>query len=247
MLKPLALALLLCGIALAEDAKPNANSYRGKAPPELSAPAGDWINAKAPLTLAGLKGKVVYLQFGFLACPACKEMEPVLDRWDRQYAAKGLVVLAVDTGRRDALQALKDHAKDKAFRYPVLFDDKGKASADYGVVGFPAAFLLDASGEVVWEGYPVPAVDEIEKAIVTALKDVKPAAPKTPEVKERKPMAAKEPQTVTTPTGLKYQELALGSGDVAKAGDRVQVHYTDRKSTRLNSSHSAKSRMPSSA
>jgi len=36
-------------------------------------------------------------------------------------------------------------------------------------------------------------------------------------------MAAEE---ITTPSGLKYVELAVGEGEAAKAGDRVQVHYT---------------------
>lgn len=43
-----------------------ANSYKGKASPELVSEAGHWLNAKAPLKLADLKGKVVWLEFGFL-------------------------------------------------------------------------------------------------------------------------------------------------------------------------------------
>ncbi|HLF93635.1 MAG TPA: hypothetical protein VJB14_09235 [Planctomycetota bacterium] len=43
-----------------------ANSYLGKAAPELAGDAGQWLNSKTPLTLAGLKGKVVWLEFGFL-------------------------------------------------------------------------------------------------------------------------------------------------------------------------------------
>lgn len=30
----------------------------------------------------------------------------------------------------------------------------------------------------------------------------------------------------TTPSGLQYEDLTLGSGDVAQAGDTVVVHYT---------------------
>jgi FKBP-type peptidyl-prolyl cis-trans isomerase len=35
-----------------------------------------------------------------------------------------------------------------------------------------------------------------------------------------------EPKVVTTKSGLKYQELKVGTGDTAKAGDMVEVHYT---------------------
>jgi len=41
---------------------------------------------------------------------------------------------------------------------------------------------------------------------------------------EEKPMPAAE--EITTPSGLKYLELAVGDGAQAKSGDRVEVHYT---------------------
>ena len=39
---------------------------RGKAPPELTSDASHWLNSKEALKLGGLKGKVVWLEFGFL-------------------------------------------------------------------------------------------------------------------------------------------------------------------------------------
>jgi hypothetical protein len=41
------------------------NSYLGKAPPKLTIGDKDWINTKTPLTLEGLKGKVVWLEFSY--------------------------------------------------------------------------------------------------------------------------------------------------------------------------------------
>lgn len=68
----------------------------------------------------------------------------------------------------------------------------------------------------------------------------KPAAPSEPapeaaapapqeapkEAAEAAKPAAPEPKTVTTPSGLKYQELAVGKGPMPKAGSHVMVHYT---------------------
>ena len=57
----------VAGAALAADGKKiYSNSYMGKAPPELVAGKGHWINAQEPPTLAGFKGKVVWLEFGYL-------------------------------------------------------------------------------------------------------------------------------------------------------------------------------------
>ena len=46
---------------------------------------------------------------------------------------------------------------------------------------------------------------------------------------------------------LAYSVVIQDTGDYPKTADRNQMLHRDRKSTRLNSSHSAKSRMPSSA
>jgi peptidylprolyl isomerase len=49
-------------------------------------------------------------------------------------------------------------------------------------------------------------------------------APK--EAAEAAKPAAPEPKTITTPSGLKYQDLVVGKGPMPKPGNRVMVHYT---------------------
>jgi hypothetical protein len=41
-------------------------SFENQTPPELAA-AGSWINSDEPLSLAGLNGRVVWLEFSFLS------------------------------------------------------------------------------------------------------------------------------------------------------------------------------------
>jgi hypothetical protein len=67
MLKRLGVGLVAAGLALGvahAEGKLYSNSFQGKAPPELA--GSQWLNAEAPLTLKGLQGQVVYLEFGFL-------------------------------------------------------------------------------------------------------------------------------------------------------------------------------------
>ena len=59
---PALMTIFACWAA-AQDTK----SFKGKAPPELTIPEKGWINSKKPLTLAGLKGRVIWLEFSFLA------------------------------------------------------------------------------------------------------------------------------------------------------------------------------------
>ena len=44
---------------------PAFGSFLGRTPPSLEA-GGTWLNTEAPLTIAGLAGSVVWLEFSFL-------------------------------------------------------------------------------------------------------------------------------------------------------------------------------------
>ena len=63
-MKLAAIALLLGGLALAQDDEQK--KFKGKVPPELNVEAKNWLNAKKPVKLADLKGRVVWLEFSFL-------------------------------------------------------------------------------------------------------------------------------------------------------------------------------------
>lgn len=43
---------------------------------------------------------------------------------------------------------------------------------------------------------------------------------------EAKPDPEPAPKTVKTESGLQYQDLKIGTGEAAKKGDSVEVHYT---------------------
>jgi hypothetical protein len=59
---------LLAALSLAACGGPK-NEYaltlHGEVPPPLETAGVTWLNTDVPLTLAGLRGKVVYLEFGF--------------------------------------------------------------------------------------------------------------------------------------------------------------------------------------
>ncbi len=160
-------------------------------------------------------------------------MRPSLAGWDQKYKDRGLVVIDIDDGQRDTLADVQAHVKENGVTYAVLYDEGGKNATAYGVKGYPAAFLLDASGKVIWEGFPLPAVAEIEPLIEKALAKAKPPAknkskekkPSQPK-EEAKAPSGKEPEPVTTPSGLKYIDLVEGTGPSPAAGDNCQVHYT---------------------
>lgn len=157
-------------------------------------------------------------------------MAPTLAGWHKKYAARGLVVIDVDNGRRDTLDAVLEHVQKSGGGYSVLWDQEGANCKAYAIRGFPAAFLIDASGRVVWEGFPNPQLPAIEKAIEKALSEVKEVKgapePKPKENPKETPKPTKEGALVTTPSGLQYADLKTGDGAEAKPGATVDVHYT---------------------
>jgi thiol-disulfide isomerase/thioredoxin len=154
-----------------------ANSYKGKAPPELLTEAGQWMNPPPALKLADLKGKVVWLEFGFIKCSGCRKMKPFLAKWHKEFAEKGLIIIDVYDGSQDTLEDVKKEVADGSFTFPVLWDKEGRMVSTYNVQAMPASYLIGPDGVVAWEGHPAPYkqkdVDKLEALIKTELEKVK--------------------------------------------------------------------------
>ena len=61
------LILALAAFGAGQEERIFSKSFKGKAPPELASEKDQWINSKEAITLESLKGKVVWLEFSFLA------------------------------------------------------------------------------------------------------------------------------------------------------------------------------------
>ena len=164
-------AALLAGLLLQEG---GANSYLGKAPPELVSKPEQWFNPPPAITLEKLRGKVVWLEFGFLKCLPCRKMKPALARWHEELGPKGLVVIDVDDGGIDDFDEVKKEVESKGEKFPTLYDKDARNSMAYGIQGHPQAWLIGVDGKVVWEGIPdIKKLETLEKAIAEELKKVK--------------------------------------------------------------------------
>src|SRR3954453_23723563 len=84
-----AAALLIAGVAFAGVGK-------GQRAPEFSLPSLQG----STVALSQLRGKVVLVDFWAQWCEPCKKELPQLDRLSKEYAAKGVVVLAVNIDKQ---------------------------------------------------------------------------------------------------------------------------------------------------
>jgi thiol-disulfide isomerase/thioredoxin len=111
-----------------------------KAAPDVSLQTGQGGQVR----LSEFKGRVVLVDFWASWCAPCKTSFPALDALHREFAPRGLAVLAVnlDERRKDADGFLSAHPHTM----PVLFDPSGASPAAFGVKGMPTSFLIDRAG-----------------------------------------------------------------------------------------------------
>ncbi len=100
--------------------------------------------AAAPLDLAGLQGRVVYLDFWASWCGPCRQSFPWMQTMMSAYEAQGLTVVAVnlDTDRADAGRFLAQFKPT----FDVRFDPKGEFAESYRIAGMPSSVLIDRPG-----------------------------------------------------------------------------------------------------
>ena len=124
--------------------------FIGTIPTEFPA-TGAWIGSDKPLRLSDLRGRVVLLQFSFVGCPYCREMDPYLHKWQQEFTSEGLVIVEIDDGSSDSLEEVRNWAASSAVPYPVYYDDGARMCGAYNIDSFPYLLLIGRDGKVVWE------------------------------------------------------------------------------------------------
>lgn len=167
--------------SVASPAPQDGSDLVGTAPGEWEATR--WRNSP-PLTLAGLRGKVVLARWWTAGCPYCEATAPALRDFDRNYRDRGLVVIGFyhhkDDGPLD--EALVDRTAAKyGFTFPLAVDpdwhtlDRWWQPAAKKRAFTSVSFLLDRRGRIrhVHPGGEYakgePAFDAMKAAIETLL------------------------------------------------------------------------------
>jgi thiol-disulfide isomerase/thioredoxin len=111
--------------------------------PELSTTA--WLGDA--YTLAGLRGKVVLLDFWFTSCAPCIREMPKLRSLQEEFGSRGLVILTIH-GAQDR-KSVERFLQTNPIGLPVAMDD-GQMFTKYGVHAWPTKALINRQGRVVW-------------------------------------------------------------------------------------------------
>ena len=153
---------LLCSVALAcapllSACAPVASEPAGTPAPELSIES--WLNPLVegePVTLAGLKGRPVVVEFWATWCGPCRRSTPHLVELWKEHADDGLVIAGIHSPR-----GANDTRKVEAFlegygiEYPIGLDVSGATSRAFGISSIPHAIIIDGRGNLRWRGNPL--------------------------------------------------------------------------------------------
>jgi cytochrome c biogenesis protein CcdA/glutathione peroxidase-family protein len=114
-----------------------------------------WINS-APFTLHDLLGKVVLVDFWTYSCINCVRTLPYTTGWYAKYHAKGFEVVGVHTPEFDFeknLDNVKAAVAKYGIKYPVVLDSNFGTWQSYSNKYWPAQYLIDKSGNVVYQHF----------------------------------------------------------------------------------------------
>jgi thiol-disulfide isomerase/thioredoxin len=189
-------------------------SLRDYGPAPQFAKISAWLNTPGgkPLSMTGLRGKVVLVDFWTYSCINCLRTLPQLEAWDARYRAKGLVIVGVHTPEfafEHKASNVSSAIKRLGVKYPVVQDNDFATWNAYSNQYWPAEYMIDKSGHVRHAHFGEGEYQQTEKLLRRLLGVT--SAPMT-NVKN------------TTPSGLLTPESYLGTARIDRViGDAIHA------------------------
>jgi thiol-disulfide isomerase/thioredoxin len=126
-----------------------------------------WLNSE-PLTAAGLRGRVVLVDFWTYSCINWLRTLPYVSAWHERYRDRGLVVVGVhapEFGFEHDLDNVRRAMSELDVGYPVVIDNEFTIWRSFENHYWPAVYLVDRDGRVRFHHYGEGAYEETEQAI----------------------------------------------------------------------------------
>ena len=118
--------------------------------------------------ISDFKGKVVVINFWFIACKPCTMEMPELNHVVTEFSGKDVVFLGVAL---DETKDLKNFLKEHAFDYRI-FANSDLFANEMGVMSFPTHFVIGRDGILQFKtsGFSPTTIPTLKEAINAALK-----------------------------------------------------------------------------
>lgn len=129
-----------------------------------------WLNTpnNKPLDMKNLRGKVVLVDFWTYSCVNCLRTLPFMTKLYKNYAKYGLVIVGVHAPEFE-FEKNENNVKNALSRYnityPVAMDNSLDTWTNYNNQYWPAHYLVDKNGMVVYTHFGEGKYDETENNI----------------------------------------------------------------------------------
>lgn len=98
------------------------------------------------ISLAGLKGKTVLLDFWTSWCPPCRADAPALEKLYQKFGARGLIIVAISVD--EERNTVQRYLKENGLSYPVGLSTENEMPRAYQVGLFPTYIVISPDGTV---------------------------------------------------------------------------------------------------
>ncbi len=112
--------------------------------------ATQWLNSP-PLSAAGLRGKVVLIDFCTYTCINWLRTLPYVRAWAEKYKDQGLVAIGVHTPEfafEKDIENVRRAVKDMRVDYPIAIDNDYAIWRGFSNQYWPALYFVDAQGQI---------------------------------------------------------------------------------------------------
>jgi thiol-disulfide isomerase/thioredoxin len=125
------------------------------------------VNTGKPMSLAGLRGKSVWLEFWATWCGPCQPaMAELVKSYDEHRDEWTVKIAVVPVSVDDTKEVVVRHTKDRGWNaFPHYWSERledhanfgSSAASQFGVNGVPTAYLIGPDGVIRWTGHPMSA------------------------------------------------------------------------------------------
>jgi thiol-disulfide isomerase/thioredoxin len=99
------------------------------------------------ITLSGLKGKVVLLDFWATWCAPCKESIPHLIQLYKNFKDRGFELIGMSMDKAGDVEMVRRFVKSMEIPYPIIMTSD-EVARSYKVTGLPTTVLIDKEGKI---------------------------------------------------------------------------------------------------
>ena len=97
-----------------------------------------------PITLSGLRGRPVVLNFWTTWCGPCRHEMPYLQEMFEERENQELAIVAVNIGESESI--VRKFITTRGYTFPIALDQEKHVALDYEIAAIPTTFLIDQDG-----------------------------------------------------------------------------------------------------